>query len=237
MTKLKDRKARELSRKHKRCLYCRKTIIRNYTACVKHADKVAKPYFVIRPVVPEFQPAISYLDQLQVNDHIIRACLAETEWLAFLLANGLRVTVACDFEFSTSGGLECCPMFEIGWALGDDSFSEPLWNQCDQTKVAKLLRHSFAKTPCDFVAFSASNCDEVLLRRLLDLSPTWHLYNLNDLVNRSLPYLISQVLPDTPYTAHNPDEDAKALLDLVELLRSWYSGSKAVQFLTRSPAP
>ncbi|KAJ3134160.1 hypothetical protein HDU90_005257 [Geranomyces variabilis] len=151
-------------------------------------------------------------------------------------------------------------MFEIGWALGDDSLSEPLWNQCDQTNVAKLLRNIFAKTPCDFVAFSASNCDEVLLRRLLDLSRTWRLYDLYDLVkrvrpmkhkmveavtdpekpenlafpSRSLLYPISQLFPDKPHTAHNPDEDAKALLNLVELLRSWYSGSGAAHYtLTR----
>ncbi|KAJ3149449.1 hypothetical protein HDU89_003813 [Geranomyces variabilis] len=158
-------------------------------------------------------------------------------------------------------------MFEIGWALGGDMFAEPLFQQDDQSKVAQLLRNTFAKTPCDFVSFSTSNCDEVLLRRLVDfdLSPNCRLYNLYDLVkrvwplkhsqtveavtdceqpkklafpSRSLPYLMSQVLPDNkPYTAHDPDQDAKALLDLVELLRAWYNGSKAVQILARRPAP
>ncbi|KAJ3171150.1 hypothetical protein HDU88_008186 [Geranomyces variabilis] len=146
-------------------------------------------------------------------------------------------------------------MFEIGWALGGDMYAEPLFQQDDQIKVAQLLRNTFAKTPCDFVSFSTCNCDEVLLRRLVDfdLSPNWRLYNPHDLVkrvwppkhsqtveavtdreqpkklafpSRSLPYLMSQVLPDKPYTAHDPDQDAKALLDLVEFLRAWYNGSK-----------
>ncbi|KAI8590494.1 hypothetical protein BDZ88DRAFT_451163 [Geranomyces variabilis] len=160
-------------------------------------------------VVPEFQPVISYLDHLQVNNDIIRARLAATEWPAFLVDNGSRLTVTYEFEFGL-GRLDSCAMFEIGWALGGDI---------------------------------TSNCDEVLLRRLVDLSPKWRLYNLYDLVKRvwllkhsqtveavtdreqpeklafpgrSLPYSMSQVLPDKPYTAHDPDQDAKALLDLVE---------------------